>query len=243
MLRLGQEREWFEVDRAAMAHASAELPVPDVLDIGASPFGGVYAISRRMPGSRFLEEVRVDEVSVAGPMLRRLLDALRSVPPSDAGESWRAWLLRGLDDEPDHPTAGWRAKLAAHAEADAAFERAAAEVRALVRDVPERRDLVHGDLLHRNVLIADDASSVTGIFSWKCSTRGDALFDVAWCTFWGDVLHPGIAAAVGDLDLTDDERARHRCYELQIAASHLGWFAWTDDTPNLGKVVAAVSRR
>ena len=58
---------------------------------------------------------------------------------------------------------------------------------------PERRDLVHSDLVHQNVLVSDDWSRVTAVFSWKCSVRGDFLFDVAWCTFWS-AWHPGIAA-------------------------------------------------
>ena len=32
------------------------------------------------------------------------------------------------------------------------------------------------------------------VLSWKCSVRGDFLFDAAWCTFWAQI-HPGIAAA------------------------------------------------
>ena len=44
------------------------------------------------------------------------------------------------------------------------------------------------------MLVSDDAARVTAVFSWKCAQRGDALYDVAWCTFWGDTFHPGIAA-------------------------------------------------
>lgn len=109
---------------------------------------------------------------------------------------------------------------------------------------PERRDVVHGDLLHRNVLVLEDASRVNAVFSWKCSVRGDFLFDTAWCTFWGH-LHPGIAAAdVWGRVMTSewanadpsglvDARVRHHCYELQMGASHLGWLAWTGDDVGL----------
>jgi hypothetical protein len=78
--------------------------------------------------------------------------------------------------------------------------------------------------------------------------RGDFLFDVAWCTFWG-AWHPSIAAAdiwrrtlaapdLGEGDLVDAP-ARHHCYELQIAASHLGWNAWTGDDQGLVAVADA----
>lgn len=112
---------------------------------------------------------------------------------------------------------------------------------------PGRRDLVHGDLLNRNVMIADDASQITAVFSWKCSVRGDFLFDVAWCTFWG-AWHQGIAEAdlwtrvmaapsFSDESLTD-AALRHHCYELRIGATHLGWNAWTGDRDALRAVAA-----
>ena len=115
----------------------------------------------------------------------------------------------------------------------------------LVEACPERRDLVHGDLLHQNVLLAEDLSAVTGVFSWKCSAHGDFLFDVAWCTFWGQ-WHHGVAAIdtwsqawqADDLTGADlvDAPVRHHCYELQIGAGHLGWHAWTGDTVGLEAV-------
>jgi hypothetical protein len=40
----------------------------------------------------------------------------------------------------------------------------------------------------------------------------------------------------GDLE---DAQLRHHCYELQIAASHLGWQAWTGDDAELAAVARA----
>jgi aminoglycoside phosphotransferase (APT) family kinase protein len=246
--RFGALRDGFEADRRAMAFAGPDLPVPEVLEIGAA-FGAAYAISVRHHG-RFLESVRPDEAAVTGPTLVGLLGALHAVPAEDetrdraASTSWRRWLLDGLLDEPGRPTHGWRTTLAEDAGLDRLFRACEARVTELADACPERRDLVHGDLLHGNVLIADDASRVNAVFSWKCSARGDFLFDTAWCTFWGSV-HPGIAAAdvwgrvtnapwaAGDLV---DAAARHHCYELQIGASHLGWHAWTGDADGLRAV-------
>jgi aminoglycoside phosphotransferase (APT) family kinase protein len=137
--------------------------------------------------------------------------------------------------------------LAADVELDELFRACEHRIRVLLDACPERRDLVHGDLLNRNVLIAEDASRITAVFSWKCSVRGDFLFDVAWCTFWG-AWHPGIAAldlwirTVNSPSLSeealDDAALRHHCYELQIGASHLGWHAWTGDHNELRAVAA-----
>ncbi len=123
---------------------------------------------------------------------------------------------------------GWRAALAAHSELDPLYRASEARFRDLIEACPERRDLVHGDLLHANVLVAEDASRPNAVFSWKCSLRGDFLFDTAWCTFCSAIWYPGIAAADpwrpvhrepsirDDADAWLDASERHHCYELHI---------------------------
>lgn len=244
------------MDRAAMAFARPGLPIPDVLEVGDG-LGAAYAISVRHHG-RFLGDIEPDEATVAGPAIERMLGALRSVPAGpDAGAdwypvgteatTWRGWLTQGLVDDPRRRVRGWRATLAADPRLDRLFRACEGRIGELLDACPERRDLVHGDLLNRNVLVAEDASEVTAVFSWKCSVRGDFLFDVAWCTFWG-AWHPGIAA-VGLWDrmlcspsLTPADRAeaaaRHHCYEIHIGATHLGWTAWTGNSDELAAVAA-----
>ncbi|CAN5826847.1 hypothetical protein BH24ACT3_BH24ACT3_00490 [soil metagenome] len=258
VLRLGSLREGFEMDRAAMAFSRPDLPVPEVLEIGEG-LGWSYAISRRHHG-RFLETIRPEEAAVAGPTLERTLAALRAVPAERGAPSawysedglttastWRGWLSDGLVDDPRRPVSGWREILAADAHLDGVFRACEHRIGELLSGCPERRDLVHGDLLNRNVLIADDGTRINAVFSWKCSVRGDFLFDVAWCTLWGE-WHPGVGAL--DLwrrtvcdpslpeDALEDAPERHHCYELQIGASHLGWNAWTGDQEALQSVAA-----
>ncbi len=231
----------FEADREAMVHTRPGLPIPAVLHLGLG-LGHHVSISERHDG-RFLELVAPDEASVVGSALVGLLEALRSVPDDDHDDpthAWRTWLFDGLRDRPDRHTAGWRVKVAAIPSVDRTFRECERRITDFVEAAPARRDLVHSDLLHQNVLLNDTGEAVTAVFSWKCATRGDFLYDTAWCTFWGR-YHDGIgaidtwslvtsSAPVGDLV---DAAARHHAYELHIGASHLGWYATLGDDNNL----------
>jgi aminoglycoside phosphotransferase (APT) family kinase protein len=255
VVRFGQHRDGYEMDQVAAGWAGPDLPIPEVLAVGDA-FGGAFAISARHHG-RFLEDVGRDDAPSAGAALERLLAAFRAVPaPPDApsawhppGEdpstsTWRRWLVDSLVDDPRRTVSGWRSTLAADPELDALYRRCEQRIGTLLDSCPERRDLVHSDLLHQNVLLSDDWSRVMAVFSWKCSVRGDFLFDVAWCTFWS-AWHPGIAAV--DLwdrttrdpslaGLLDAAPERHHCYELVVGANHLGWHVWTGDNDELLRV-------
>lgn len=248
VLRLGSIREGFEADRAAMAYSSPELPVPVVLEVGDA-FGESYAISERHHGV-FLEDLDPVLAEVGGQTLARLLVALYRVPDRVplSSHPWRRWLLDGLVDDPGRRVSGWRHQLAADPALDRVFSACEARIATLLDACPDRRDLVHGDLLHKNVLITPDATHVTAVFSWKCSRRGDFLYDTAWCTFWGESFHPGIAAAdawrrvttqpaiVADSSALLHAAERHHCYELQIGASHLAWNTWVGNHDNRQRV-------
>lgn len=263
VLRFGAHRDWFEADQAAVAFASPELPVPEVVEIG-DVFDGTYAISVRHYGIN-LEDVRPDQSDAAGPMLASLLAALFNVPkspdmpvgwhsqPPNRDLTWRGWLSGQLVDDPDDEVHGWRAPLAAQSELDRVYRAGEARVRDLIEACPERRDLVHGDLLHANVLVAEDASRPNAVFSWKCSARGDFLFDTAWCTFCAAIWYPGIAAAdplgrvrqepsmVDDGDAWIDASARHHCYELHIGLTAMAWNVWVDDSVALQQIATQLA--
>jgi aminoglycoside phosphotransferase (APT) family kinase protein len=260
VVRFGPEVSWYEADRMARAFAGPDLPVPEVREVGTTPAGRAYAISVRHHG-RFLEDTPVEQAGALAPVLVRLLLALLRAPAdpgtpvlwhqkAEAAVTWREFLLGGLVDDPAKKVSGWSAALAADPELAALATAAAERVRTLIEACPERRDLIHGDLLHGNVLVSPDARRVEAVLSWKCSVRGDFLFDAAWCTFWAP-WHPGIAAAdplPGLLRAPDvqavpgallDAAARHHCYELHIGFTHLGWNLWTGNQADL----AATARR
>lgn len=239
VLRIGDSPDGFRADQQAMAYGSLALPVPEVRTIGEG-FGRWFAISRRHHG-RFLEQVGTDEANALGPTVVDLLAALRAVPDTGVEtQPWRTWLLAGITDLPGHHTSGWRSRITANAEVERTFRAVEHRIHSLVDACTDRRQLVHADLLHHNVLVTPAADDVTAVFSWKCATWGDAVYDLAWCTFWGR-WHDGIGA----LDLwervvprlpaheTVDIGIRHHAYELHIGASHLGWYAALGDDENL----------
>jgi aminoglycoside phosphotransferase (APT) family kinase protein len=260
VIRFGPEVSWYEADRMAMAFSGPDLPVPQVREVGTTASGRAYAISVRHYG-RFLEDTPAEQAGALAPALTRLLVALYRVPadpdtpvtwhqPGVPAVSWRQFLLTRLVDDPGNVVHGWSAVLAGDRELAALSAAACGRVRALAEACPERRDLVHGDLLHGNVLVSPDARRVEAVLSWKCSVRGDFLFDAAWCSFWAP-FHPGIAAA-GPLSglLQDpgvraepgalrDAAARHHCYELHTGFTHLGWNVWSGNQAGL----AATARR
>ena len=257
VVRFGASREGYDMDQAALVFDRPGLPVPEVLHVGEA-LGGAFAISVRHHG-RFLEDIDAGEAEVVAPAMDRLFAALRanvaptSAPPDWAGSvdpspaTWRQWLELGLADPPTWPNHGWRASLAHHPDADRLFRACEERLASLWDACPERRDLVHSDLLHQNVLLNDAGDEVTAVFSWKLSMHGDFLWDVAWCSLWSP-WHPGVAAldlyrrtvAAPDLTAADleDAEVRHTAYMLQIGAQHLGWNAWRGDLDILQQVVA-----
>jgi aminoglycoside phosphotransferase (APT) family kinase protein len=249
VIRFGRESSWYEADRMAMAFNGPNLPVPQVREVGIATTGHAYAISVRHHG-RFLEDAPVERADAVASTLTRLLVALYRAPARrgtpvmwhPAGppvRSWRELVLARLVDAPGNRVHGWRAALDADPKLAALSTAVCDQVRALVEACPERRDLVHGDLLHGNVLVSPDYRRVQAVISWKNSLRGDFLYDAAWCSVWGPVFYPGIAAIdplygllqdpglQADQDALVDAAVRHHCYELQIAFTHLGWSIWT----------------
>lgn len=127
-------------------------------------------------------------------MLASLLAALFKVPkgsdlpvgwhwrPPRGDLTWRGWLSERLVDDPREELHGWRAALAARRDLDRVYRAGEARVRDLIEACPERRDLIHGDLLHANVLVAEDATRPNAVFSWKCSRGWSLVFPLPGAT-------------------------------------------------------------
>jgi hygromycin-B 4-O-kinase len=254
VVRFGRHREDFIKDQQAMAFARPEIPVPTVLEVGDA-MGGYYAISERHFGA-FLETLDERQWQLLMPVLLRGLDALRDIQPPGtgvewAGEgasaplSWREWLLASLVDQPGERVGGWRARLKEAPDVDAVFVSGERALRSLLWACPEIRHVLHRDLLHRNVLVAEDASRLEAVFDWACSLAGDFLYEVAWFTFW-EPWYPALEAIDFRRVIQDhyetiglevenfDERLT--CYELQIGLEHLAYAAFTGREDDLHAV-------
>ena len=253
VLRLGADDAGYRIDAAAHGFAAADVPVPEVLHIGPA-LGRHAAISRRLHGT-FIEEHSAGDADWVGPALADLLAGFRRVPGRDRTEwyvpdgviGWADWLLPQLERPADLEVT-WSEAATRQPELDSVFDAAVTEVRRTLPTFPERRDLIHGDLFHQNVLLADGA--VSGVFSWKLSAFGDFMFDVAFCSLWrpwfpvidgADIWERTLAADdLREEDLADAE-LRHRTYQLHIAAAHVLWFVRSEDDDNLSKLLAVTA--
>src|SRR4029077_7306827 len=86
--------------------------------------------------------------------------------------SWSDMLVRNAAE---------RDLVASHPDARDGFDAGLTRMRELLAFGPERRHLVHDDLLYHNVF-ADDRGVV--LLDWGASIYGDFLHDVALLTFW-----------------------------------------------------------
>jgi len=242
-VRIGAQREDFERDRRAAALAPVDVPVPAVLGLGAADAGTSWCISTRVRGVP-LEMLDAASWERALPSVLAMLTALASVDLSDH-EGWGLWDADGRgphpswaaqllsvrdDDDPASRIHGWRAALEAHPDAAALHRRGLAVLADLAPALHPPRGLVHGDLVNRNVLVADDR--IAGVFDWGCSVYGDPLHEVAWLDVWAP-WHPAIAevrlreralAHLGahGVDLTDAE-ARIRASQVHVLLDALGY--------------------
>ena len=244
-VKFGAYTEDFAKDALMAVHSSGSLPIPAVHDSGALP-GGCFAVSQRARGD-FLDQI--DEAGMRA-VLPALLAALRTVRdikvPGPGGyglwrsdgtaphRSWRDALLDVTVDQPGSRTHGWRQALAGSPTGAGPFDHAADALRELAPSGPQPRQLIHSDLLYRNVFV--QGTAVTAVLDWGNSMYGDGLYDLAWLLYWwpwfpawreidiGVVIRDHLAAAG---EWRDDTAARLRCYQIHIGLDSQAYNAFT----------------
>lgn len=241
VIRLGHHIEDYQKDRMASRWSRPGLPIPDVLEIGTA-FDGVFAVSQRMHGDK-IDELAPDRIGVAiDHAIDRLVElqevavpgtgfGMWAAPTGDAPHASWSGFLTSVPDEDSARVDGWRPAMAARpAELDV-FDRAQSKLEELVVHCPDRRQVVHGDLLAGNVLVAPD-NRISAIFDWGNSLAGDPLYDLAWLMFWSP-WHLGIdpervrrAATRFDHDGTENVDDRLRCYQLHVALQGMQYQAF-----------------
>ncbi len=251
--RFNPDRHAFDADRLALRFASSALPIPNVLEVGEVDAGYYYAISERCFGD-FLEDLAPELIEAALPSLLATLDALRTADTSGSSgfglwdekgngrhRDWTEFLLAVDWGIPEPFRNTWRGDLARNELAEGAFTEGMRELEALAWRCPNRRDLVHSDLLHGNAFVS--GARIAGLIDWQCALYGDHLYELAWLTFCAPPWAPGLAAAglrdraldhwrAAGVDLTDFD-LRLRCYEIRIGVSALVGNTWRRDLPNL----------
>ena len=193
IVRFSALDEDFHKDRLAMRFASPALPIPVIVAIGETD-EGFYAISERAPGG-FLDDLDETGMRAMLPSLFAALDAMRAANLADTTgygiwgadghaphPTWRAALLDIAHDRPGDRIHGWRERLDASAGGSGSFDAAYERLRALSKNCPEERHLIHSDLLNFNVLVEDER--ISGVIDWGCAMYGDCLYDLAWFAFW-----------------------------------------------------------
>jgi hygromycin-B 4-O-kinase len=242
VIRFGKYVSDFEKDQLAQQYANPDLPIPELLEIGAA-LDGYYAISTRVYGVP-LESVAAAQWLALIPAVVAALEAMRMADLSAtegfggwgadghaAHPDWRSRLLEVAEDRPDQRGYGWRAALATSAEGQATFDWGL-DLLQQVADDAVPRNLLHCDLTNRNVFVEGD--QITGVFDWGCSVYGDHLYDLALFEFWSpwqsqlDVvaLRTAIERRWAELGYTPENKASRlkACY-LHIGLEHLAYNA------------------
>ncbi len=257
--RFGRQPDDYGKDRRAATWATPELLVPTVLDVEPVDDDGWWcAVSTRAFGTP-LEAATPAEWAVLVPRVIDLISrcaALPYEPTQGVGRwgpdglaphaTWREFLLEVADDGPDHRIHGWRAALAHHPEAQAAFDAGLVALERVSVDLTPPLGVVHADVLNSNVLV--DGGRITAVLDWGSAMYGDPLHDVAWIAFWAP-WHPNLSGpallevALADERLTaggDVERRLQAC-RLHIALGHLAYHAWAGHPDELERL-AAITR-
>ena len=226
VLRWCYSSETFEKDAAASLFSCEAMPIPQLTHSG-SHFDTYFAISEFAQGE-FIDRLAAEELHQTLPALFDLFDALKNADltkttgyggwdknGNGSNKSWKEFLLEVNHD--------YYTDLANSSVGAKAFDQLYEQFSALVELCPEVRELIHGDLLHYNLLVSD--TKISALIDWQCSIYGDALYDVAWFIFYEpyfpqftkiNLCQKLLAHVTARSTDTSNLKARLLCYQLHI---------------------------
>ncbi len=201
----------------------------------------------------YLETLSLPKLENTLPSLLRMLRAVRVINLAGTSgfgfwnrdgkgshDSWKSFLLDDKNEAEGSLINGWKAQLEASTMGMNAYQKLRGTFERLVELCPEERSLVHSDLLNRNVLTS--SGSVTAVLDWGSSIYGDALYDVAWFTFYEPWYPQFQELRVAQRLLEDfradphtnkvDIEARLMCYQLEIGIGSIAYNAFKQNWEN-----------
>lgn len=253
VFRISLTDEDFEKDDlVGRLHDSCSVLVP-IVERGV--WGDLFwALSPYVDGV-MLDDISGEEMERLLPSFLMLLDVVatldprlpgtRTGGPSEGSEGSRlgGGFLSTFDPDELPRLAGWRPRLddvnggGLSRHFDVLARTAVAAVEKLP---PVSYGLIHGDLLHRNVLTNRD--EVVALIDWGCATVGDPLFDYAWLVYWwpwfpqwSDVdVEAAIARHVGGQEgRVEDIERRMNIYGLYIGLDSIRYTAFMNRVHDL----------
>jgi hygromycin-B 4-O-kinase len=253
LLKIGPHQDDLRADVHAARWSTDVLPIPAILETGEA-FDAGFVIMEYKPGT----PLEASSPEAWGQLIPGVVDLLEGLRTADVSQ-WRGWgswaeSMHGnfdgwnqfLADSAAPPTARigeWEKFVRSFSEVSAVFDQGVSVLREQ-RVHSVERSLVHGDLLYRNVHVAN--GQVSGIFDWGCALYGDHLYDLSWFEFWApwfpefrfaDLQEALFErwALVGYEPVEFDQR-RRACL-LSIGVSHLAWFGSQRNQEQLQKTV------
>ena len=239
VIRINANSRSFEMDRYEHSHfSSAEIPIPEIIQVGNFDENLHYAISRRLRG-RLVDELSGEEHARTLPHLIQTLDAIHQIDVRSQGlygewdedgeahlDSWQQYIL-SIKDRVPYGT-DWRSLFETSSMEPSLVERTYDRISELVEYCPEEISLIHGDFGSDNVLAKD--GRITGVLDWGGSKYGDFLYDVAWLIFWSDRYDAGtFKKHFQSLDTPIFHfQERLFCYQIPIGLGVAGFFAGSE---------------
>jgi hygromycin-B 4-O-kinase len=193
VMRINQRIAGFQKDAYAYRYFhSANVPIPEVIQLGYIDGQHAFCLTEKMPGSTLQDVDGQTQKQLLQPTTDVWL-ALASCAIShttgfgdfDAwGQGtysmWSQFLLSILDPQ----VTNWNNVLPS--ESQKMFDEVVVAFISLVPYCPEVRSLIHGDFGANNILT--DGQYITAVLDWENAKYGDPLFDVATAFFWSPWL-------------------------------------------------------